>query len=103
MELVLPLLVFGGFMAYFALRARREGVSTRDWIDNRNALTFGRQGWWHGPAIVAALFVAAPLVAASIDQGFRWRYVLFALGAAALIAFWMAYLSWWARRYRERH
>jgi len=103
MDLVLPLAVFGGFMAYFALQARREGVSTRAWIDNRNAATFGRPGWWHGPAVVATLFVVGCFVAVSIDVGFRWRFIFFAVGIGALIALWMAYLTWWARRrLRER-
>jgi peptidoglycan/LPS O-acetylase OafA/YrhL len=94
-EVVLPFVVFGLFMAYFAMRARREGKSVDQWLRDQNAAARYSPGWWKPAAIWVACLVAFFIAYVSFDRGFRWQYLLvipifgavFAVGTAALTVF----------------
>jgi hypothetical protein len=92
MKMLLPFAVFGLFIAYFAIRARREGKSVNQWLDERNAATRYVPDWWKPGAIWIACLMVFFIAYVSFAYGFRWQYLLvipifgvfFAVGAAGL-------------------
>jgi hypothetical protein len=91
-EVLLPFAIFGLFMAFFLVRARREGKSVNQWLSERNAATRYVPGWWKPAAIWLACLMTFFIAYVSFEYGFRWQYLLvipifgvfFAAGAAGL-------------------
>jgi hypothetical protein len=91
-EVLLPFAVFGLFMAYFAVRARREDKSVNQSLAERNAAAKYSPGWWKPAAIWTACLVIFFIAYVTFAYGFRWQYLLaipifgaaFAVGAAGL-------------------
>jgi hypothetical protein len=65
----LPFVAFLAFLAIFRVQARREGKTTREWLDERNRTTFSRRGprvfFAVCVAVVAAGWIAIAVVALS--------------------------------------
>jgi Na+/H+-dicarboxylate symporter len=68
-DVLIPVIFFAAFMAYFAVRARRDGKPVRQWIDDRNHRTFTnlRPGWW----IPHVAFALSAWTAIFIASGFK--------------------------------
>ena len=88
MELLLPFLVFAGFMAYFAWRGRREGMSARQWIDTQNRELFSRPGWWKPAASLPAVFCVVAVIMGTVQAGFQWWYLLIPVIVFGMFAVW---------------
>jgi hypothetical protein len=54
----LPFIVFGCFLLLIAIRARREGLTTREWLAARNAQRSYVPGWWKPMAILVPVVLA---------------------------------------------
>lgn len=100
MSIVLPFAAFAVFMGYFALRARRDGVSTKTWIDGRNRRTFTaplKPGWW----IPYVVFAVAAWTVLFIVSGFKLPLLI----ALPVIVLWvplgMLAFRWFYRRTGE--
>ena len=98
MEQLLPFLVFGAFMAYFAYRGRREGMSAREWIDTQNRATFSRPGWWKPAALLPAAFCVVAMITGIARAGFQWWYLLIPVVVFGMFAGWAYAVTRWARR-----
>jgi hypothetical protein len=97
-EQLLPFLVFGAFLAYFAWRARREGMSARQWVDAQNREVFSRPGWWKPAAILPAAFCVIALIMGISEAGFQWWYLLIPVIVFGMFAVWAYAVTHWARR-----
>lgn len=85
MEFVLPVVMFAAFMLFFAYRARREGVSAKEWIDKRNQETFAKPDWRKPMAtVIAFLGVVLLLSLGFTANGFFAAFVWVVFGVVAI-------------------
>ncbi|WP_445152077.1 hypothetical protein [Baekduia sp. Peel2402] len=97
----LPFAAFAVFMGYFTLRARRDGTSTREWINRRNRRAFTtplKPGWW----IPYVVFAAAAWTVMFVVSGFK----LVLLAALPVVVLWVPLMTlafrWFYGRTGER-
>jgi hypothetical protein len=94
----LPFLVFAGFVLVFYLQARREGLSTREWLAQRNVARSYTPGWWKPAAVFVPALLVLFVVVASAEHGFKWGYLLAVPILGGFFAAGTALLSWLFRR-----
>jgi hypothetical protein len=94
--------MFLAFWALFVVRARRAGLTTREWLDRRNAAMAYTPGWWKPMAVILPVAIAAYVVVASVQHGFRWQYLLAFPLLGGFFAVSAAFLSWVSRRQVRR-
>ena len=97
-EQLLPFLVFAAFIAYFAWRGRREGMSARQWVDTQNRELFSRPGWWKPAIILPTAFCAVAVITGTVQAGFQWWYLLIPVVVFGMFAAWAYVVTHWARR-----
>jgi peptidoglycan/LPS O-acetylase OafA/YrhL len=102
-ELLLPIGAFAGFLLVFAVQARREGKSVGAWAADREAAAVYRPGWWKPLAVLVAAMIVLFVGFLTVDQGFRWRYLLVIPILGGFFAVSVATMSWaFQRRSRDR-
>jgi hypothetical protein len=97
-DLWAPLLAFLAFAAIFSWQARRSGMTTREWLDERNRRMTLPPGWWRPGAIWMGLLVVGFIVAVSVEHGWRWQYLIVIPLFGGVFALGVVLLSWMARR-----
>ena len=86
MDFVWPFVVFAAAMLIFAYRARREGVSAKEWIDQRNQEAFAKPDRWKPMATVVAVLAVVLLVSVGFTAaGFFAAFVWVAFGVIAIV------------------
>lgn len=86
MDFVWPILVFAVAMLFFAFLARREGVSTKEWINQRNQATLAKPDWWKPMAAVIALLAVVLLLSVGFTAaGFFAAFVWLVFGVVAIV------------------
>ena len=86
MDFVWPFVVFAAAMLFFAYRGRREGVSTKEWIDQRNQETFAKPDWWKPMATVIAVLAVVLLASVGFTAaGFFAVFVWLVFGVVAIV------------------
>jgi hypothetical protein len=92
-----PLVAFGAFMLIFAVQARRQGKSVKEYLHERNRHTFThlRPGWWKLPVAFSAVIWAIFWIA----SGFR----PIALVLLPVVVLWIPLWALVFRAYFRRH
>lgn len=81
----MPIVVFAGAMLIFAFVAGREGVSTKEWIDQRNQKAFAKPDWWKPMATVIAVLAMVLLLSLGFTaNGFFAAFVWVVFGVVAI-------------------
>ncbi len=98
MELALPFIVFGGFMLVFFIQARREGKGVKAWLADRNTKTVYVPGWWKPNALWVTALLTFFIAYMTVDQGWRWQYLLVVPILGGFFALSTTMLSWLLKR-----
>ncbi len=74
-------------MLFFTYRApRRDGVSTKEWIDQRNQATFAKPDWWKPMATVIGVLAVVLLLSVGFTAaGFFAVFVWVLFGLVAIV------------------